>query len=384
MVKDGKGYLFPEPPDVDGLVCIKVYVPDDLLYVAAFWGAYEYFTTWLAWQKTASKLGKVAAAVWRNAFDISRAEYDTNGGCEVSVTVNNNISCGCGCGDAGGGQDYPIEVPQNKTTRQAVGDAVANTWRQAMDRIIQSLAGGATSSEAVDDFMLRYPSANVKEVSELVDAVIDDSDLDIDDLGWADVASDGGCSGLTSVTDSLMGVAHSAMGAAASGLDVAWDYLNFVMLGIPDYDLKADVFRTTLDNALPTWGIPSCEGRLIDTFVFDMSDTVTTYTLSEIAEVGKSYRIEGSGFFQPDEDDNPAWVNDCAHSSHDNWLTIFGDTFNPRCSDIGGAFFNGQSYQATHLYSVAVAGTGDAWEFFIVSTTPTDNVGNLTIKVFEV
>jgi len=83
---DGKGYLVPDPIDPGELVCFRVYVPAHTWYLGAFWQAYEFFTAWLAWARDPLHRGKQAAAVWRRAFDLARAEYLTGRGCELNVT----------------------------------------------------------------------------------------------------------------------------------------------------------------------------------------------------------------------------------------------------------------------------------------------------------
>ena len=79
------GYKIPTPVDPGDSVCIRVYVPRDTLYIGAFWSAYQYFTSWVAWERDAQHRAKDAAAVWKFWFDMARAEYDAEGGiCGVS------------------------------------------------------------------------------------------------------------------------------------------------------------------------------------------------------------------------------------------------------------------------------------------------------------
>lgn len=377
---DGKGYLVPDPPEVEGLVCIKVYVPDDLIYIAAFWGAYEYFTTWLAWARDVNKLGKVAAAVWRSAFDISRAEYELGGGCDMSVTVNNNISCGCGCGDGSSGADYPIPVPEDKTTRQAVGDDVANTWREAMDRIIGQLGGGATASETVDDFMLRYPSADIELVSDAVDAVIAYPGIDIDDVAWDDIASAGGCSGIVAVTDGLIEVAKGAILVATNGLDLAWSAFALVFDGMDDNELKGEIFRTSIYDNLPTWGVPACDiGELVYSASVLMNNNVVDYTMPVVTLVGRKYRVVVGGTFVFDVDPNKQ--RDGAFYTVDGWSTHALSSSLPISCDQIATIVSGE-WSEEHLYLGVWNGDGVAWNFNADTTSPGDNEGALVLQVF--
>lgn len=76
MSSDGKGYLTPDPPDPYDLICIKVFVPNHRLYIAAFWGAYQFMTNWNAWARDPLKKGKRAALIWKDAFDKARAHWN--------------------------------------------------------------------------------------------------------------------------------------------------------------------------------------------------------------------------------------------------------------------------------------------------------------------
>lgn len=80
-----KGYPLPDDIDPGAFKCIRVYVPEDTLYLAAFWHAYNFFTTWLAWERDEAHRGAQAAAVWREAFEMSRSEYEDSIDCEATV-----------------------------------------------------------------------------------------------------------------------------------------------------------------------------------------------------------------------------------------------------------------------------------------------------------
>jgi hypothetical protein len=96
-MRSEKNYLVPDPPSPYDLICFKVYVPKHTLYIGAFWQAYQFFTSWIAWTKDPLHKGKVAAALWRTAYDKARAEYLLNNGvCEMNVTgirQNPNNKC---------------------------------------------------------------------------------------------------------------------------------------------------------------------------------------------------------------------------------------------------------------------------------------------------
>jgi len=94
---DGKGYAIPDPPSPYELICFRVFVPKHFLYIGAFWQAYEFFTSWIAWWRDPLKRGKQAAAIWRTAYDKAWALYQlTKGQCEMNVTgvrQNPNNKC---------------------------------------------------------------------------------------------------------------------------------------------------------------------------------------------------------------------------------------------------------------------------------------------------
>jgi hypothetical protein len=75
-----KAYIIPAEPEPESDVCIRVYVPDDPLYVAAFWGCYEYLTAWLAWERDEAHTGKIVAARWKAAFQKARDIWDCSDG----------------------------------------------------------------------------------------------------------------------------------------------------------------------------------------------------------------------------------------------------------------------------------------------------------------
>lgn len=116
MSNDGKGYLIPSPPIPEGLRCIKLWIPDDDLYLYALAGSIQYLTTWRAWALDEGKNGRYAALAWWAAWEYTQANGWLNCGDEIppgeeEVTViNNYVTCGsgCGCGDGG---DVPVYLP---------------------------------------------------------------------------------------------------------------------------------------------------------------------------------------------------------------------------------------------------------------------------------
>jgi len=83
MVGDGRGYKVPAVINPGSARCIRVYVPDDPDYLAAFWASYQYLGTWHAWERDADKRGKLAAAVWRPWTVVSRSQFDSGVECDL-------------------------------------------------------------------------------------------------------------------------------------------------------------------------------------------------------------------------------------------------------------------------------------------------------------
>jgi hypothetical protein len=74
--REDKGYQVPDCVAPGAAVQIAAYIPDDPLYIAAFWSAYEYFTTWLAWQRDSEHRGAMAADEWKVWFMLARDEWE--------------------------------------------------------------------------------------------------------------------------------------------------------------------------------------------------------------------------------------------------------------------------------------------------------------------
>lgn len=113
---DGKGYLIPTEPQPEGLRCIKLWIPDDDLYLYALAGSIQYLTTWRAWALDPGHNGRLAAAAWWAAWEYTQANGwldcgdDTPPEEEEVTTINNYVTCGSGCG-CGGGSDIPVYLP---------------------------------------------------------------------------------------------------------------------------------------------------------------------------------------------------------------------------------------------------------------------------------
>lgn len=95
MSGNRKRYIFPSPVNPGAFRCITVYVPDDTIYLAEFWRAYEYFTIWSAWERDAAHTASEVAALWKVGFDQARLAFD-NGECgEMAFRLRQSTTNPC-------------------------------------------------------------------------------------------------------------------------------------------------------------------------------------------------------------------------------------------------------------------------------------------------
>lgn len=62
-------YALPEVIEPATSICIKVNVPNDIAYLAAFWGQMFALTRWYAWLPDSAHTGKDVAARWRTVYE---------------------------------------------------------------------------------------------------------------------------------------------------------------------------------------------------------------------------------------------------------------------------------------------------------------------------
>jgi hypothetical protein len=109
------GYLLPDNPQPDGFRCVKVFIPDDDIYLLALAGSLHYLTKWVAWEKEPTGKAAIAANVWKAAMQYTYEYGWLNCGeddlcnCEDELAAIEerlqelenmvvNVSCGgCGC-----------------------------------------------------------------------------------------------------------------------------------------------------------------------------------------------------------------------------------------------------------------------------------------------
>lgn len=87
-----RGYLLPSGSAfTDEMRCCFVYIPDKDEYQRAFFGALDYFATWLAWERDDLKRGKDAASSWKLANELTRECWEM-GTCDLMIAELEHIS----------------------------------------------------------------------------------------------------------------------------------------------------------------------------------------------------------------------------------------------------------------------------------------------------
>lgn len=95
MPRDWKSYALPVTIDPEAYQAICVLIPDDTLYLGAFWRAYEYFTRWWAWERDPLRRGNLAAAVWKIGFDQARAQWEAGDRCMMQFLLRDDPDDPC-------------------------------------------------------------------------------------------------------------------------------------------------------------------------------------------------------------------------------------------------------------------------------------------------
>lgn len=134
--KDGKGYLFPSPIDPEGLLCLKIFIPNDPRYLEAFSGQFHELGYWLSWAKDGTNNAALVAQIWKNAIDYTYQNGWVNscGDCadcelcdmtkdellelisevldmNIKVNCGGGCGCGCGCGSVPTNEPLPSDPP---------------------------------------------------------------------------------------------------------------------------------------------------------------------------------------------------------------------------------------------------------------------------------
>jgi hypothetical protein len=171
------GYKIPENPIPEGMRCIALYVPDDDLYLYALGGAYQYMTTWLAWEKDKTDRASLAAQAWLAAYIKTMDELWTEGmimTCtQVDELVNaiNMVATAINNQElvvnAGGGGCCPAD------RQYKFPDGWEDDWPQA------SVPDGTTPHVGDNDYRCDAATAAIEDIRNFVsafkDALLEDS-----------------------------------------------------------------------------------------------------------------------------------------------------------------------------------------------------------------
>lgn len=216
-MKNLKGYVWPDTINPGEDVCIRIYVPKDALYIGAFWQSYEFFGTWLAWQKDTAKTGKEIAAVWRPLIEKARIEFELNLDCGI-MDVRQKTGFPCilekqdGAGEWSEFADislcqttiispYP-DPPPGETGAEASSDDVVYVWIQIFTTIHEKIEDG-DSWFNIKDWLTSvlsrvYPGKDVSDAAgALVEGMQDKTTGEradaIDNSAWEDLYNEVGC-----------------------------------------------------------------------------------------------------------------------------------------------------------------------------------------------
>ena len=158
-----KGYLIPENAQPTLNRCLRVFVPDDPLYIAAFLGALTYFGQWTAWERDKEKRGQFAAHAWRDANELTIDGLSTPCGDypltddemsdildkldeiserlkeleDMDVIVNQTVNgCGCGCdGDTPDTTTTTVTIPGIDPTDTGISPPYDDTVYAVVDSV---------------------------------------------------------------------------------------------------------------------------------------------------------------------------------------------------------------------------------------------------------
>lgn len=342
---DGKGYMIPDEPSPVGDICIRVRVPNDVKYVAAFWGAYQYFTTWKAWQRDEAKTGKVCAERWKQSFDMARLEYEKE--------LANMCNCGCGCGCGGGIVDYapsPGQYPIERTT----SNAAINVYREAMAGVLASKTGGVSVGEAVTEFLKRYPSANPKNAEDFIGKVYSNVPTPgIDDPDWNVVRNQVGCD-IKVLTFEILDTLKSVVRVVFSELDASWMAMADIFEDFSNTELEAEIYLMSIYDDLPDFGEPDCSSVWSHTFDFTVEDG--GFVAYSPGGVDRALWVSGSGWedgvhgdslIQIEQSIPPTYISDLT-------MTVVGPLTHVqlRCPDEVGAEYRESSPDAFNVRRV--------------------------------
>lgn len=216
-----KAYLLPENPAPDHLRCVRIYLPDDPGFVAAFWGSMDYLATWLAWERDDDHTAAIAAASMQAAVDLSRDEWLVKG-CATIIEA-----------------PYTEETPDGRTPAEAATDDLFAWLIDLLTAILDALADSVPTAEIKADIAGEIASVTGKDGTDTADKMVEamagktpaEQAAAVDPDNWQDLRNRSYCKQPEYLTDKwsyshwLDRLAESLIDAITEDLDDAIDWL---------------------------------------------------------------------------------------------------------------------------------------------------------------
>lgn len=190
------GYRLPATIEPGEDVCIRVYVPKDSLYLAAFWAQYEKLGMWLSWERGGTR-AKDAASAWK--VRIAKARE-----------INDCAEGDCGIMDVRQKPDYPCILQK--------WDDCESEWVDFADITL--------CSQAIPEPFQEYPEDEVHDAIGTFKSIVEQIDVYLDD-GKSSTEIKIIMSGLISSVPGIAGMIDSMAAKSGSERQSAIDGMNW-------------------------------------------------------------------------------------------------------------------------------------------------------------
>lgn len=264
---DGKGYLIPDDPLPEDEICITVFVPNDDLYVAAFWGAYEYFTTWKAWERDTLKRGVICGERWKQSFGAAREKWLLEGGACVSEDEDMEIKVTCCCPDVPSDEVYP--VPGGKAD---VGRGAADYFKRLLTLLATRVEAGVPKLDIIAEAQDLLPGASADDVSGLVDQFITDYPTPtaiIAEVDWGQINDSAGCSSTSEVNLSVFEASLATISGMVAAVGATFGkFLDLVSGADHDHQVE-QIYIEAAWGDFSVYPLPDCTDVTTWSYLFD-------------------------------------------------------------------------------------------------------------------
>lgn len=207
-----KGYILPDAPDTDDYYYLCVAVPRAYEYLIAFYGSLDYLAKWVAWERDGTDRAAQAAAVWRAANEITRANgTDCTGGDDMQLRQRPDNPCVLQASDDGGSTWYdvynaslcsvPPSPPGDVDERGRYDDIIYYIWQLVIDVDTAIQAGTPTNTIKQDTVTKlnnhlgssKHAAATVKLIDDMANATQSERDAVTNSSKWQQVRDDSWC-----------------------------------------------------------------------------------------------------------------------------------------------------------------------------------------------